>query len=109
MSDLFHEKVPFDFIHEVFNVIIRASHHRFQVLTKRSHRLLELSNKLTWPANLWMGVTVENADYVSRIDDLRKTDASVKFLSLEPLLGPLISATSAFPQACPFSSSNGAA
>ena len=89
MSDLFHEKVPFDFIHEVFNVISRASHHRFQVLTKRSERLGQLSPKLHWPANLWMGVTVENADYISRIDDLRKTAASVKFMSLEPLLGSI--------------------
>ena len=89
MSDLFHEQVPFDFIRRVFDVINRSSHHRFQVLTKRSQRLLELSTKLNWPANLWMGVTVETADYVSRIDDLRKTNASVKFLSCEPLLGPI--------------------
>jgi protein gp37 len=89
MSDLFHDDVPFDFIQKVFNVITSASHHRFQVLTKRSERLVELSRKLSWPANLWMGVTVENNDYISRIDDLRKTDASVKFLSLEPLLGPI--------------------
>lgn len=89
MSDLFHEKVPFDFIQKVFNVISRASHHRFQVLTKRSERLGQLCRKLPWPANLWMGVTVENADYISRIDDLRRTGATVKFLSLEPLLGSI--------------------
>jgi protein gp37 len=89
MSDLFHEKVPFDFIQKVFNVISRASHHRFQVLTKRSERLSQLSHELPWPANLWMGVTVENADYISRIDDLRKTGATIKFLSLEPLLSPI--------------------
>ena len=89
MSDLFHKDTPFEFIRKVFEVMCRASHHRFQVLTKRSERLLELSCKLPWPSNLWMGVTVENADYVSRIDDLRKTPASVKFLSCEPLLGPI--------------------
>jgi len=89
MSDLFHKDIPFDFIESVFQVMCKASHHRFQVLTKRSSRLTELAGQLPWPQNLWMGVTVENADYVSRIDDLRKTAASVKFLSCEPLLGPI--------------------
>ena len=89
MSDLFHKNVPFEFIEQVFNVMGKASHHRFQVLTKRSERLLELSPKLIWPDNVWMGVTVESADYLSRLDDLRQTDAAIKFVSLEPLLGPI--------------------
>jgi protein gp37 len=89
MSDLFQEGVPLEFIARVFDTM-KASHwHRFQVLTKRSDRLLELSPSLPWPGNVWMGVSVENEDYACRIDDLRKTGASVKFLSLEPLLGPL--------------------
>lgn len=89
MSDLFHKDVPLEFISKIFEVMCLASHHRFQVLTKRSQRLLELSPSLLWSQNVWMGVTVENADYVSRIDDLRKTAASVRFLSCEPLLGPI--------------------
>lgn len=89
MSDLFHEDVPLEFIVRVFDVMRRASQHRFQVLTKRSERLRELSPSLTWPSNVWMGVTVESADYVSRIDDLRGTEAAVKFVSMEPLLGPV--------------------
>ena len=89
MSDLFHKNVPFKFIEQVFDVMSTASHHRFQILTKRSERLLELSPKLTWPDNVWMGVTVESADYLSRLDDLRQTDAAIKFVSLEPLLGPI--------------------
>ena len=89
MSDLFHEEVPLDFICRVFDVMQRADRHLFQVLTKRSERLAELAPLLTWPDNVWMGVTVENADYVRRIDDLRRVPAAVRFLSLEPLLGPL--------------------
>ncbi len=89
MSDLFHEDVPVEFIRRVFEVMSRAHWHVFQVLTKRSERLLELSPTLSWPSNVWMGVTVESAEYTSRIEDLRNTDAKVKFLSLEPLLGPL--------------------
>jgi protein gp37 len=89
MSDMFHEEVPLDFIRRMFDVMRRASHHTFQALTKRSKRLVELAPKLDWPANVWMGVTVEHADYVGRIDDLRQTGARVKFLSLEPLLGPM--------------------
>lgn len=89
MSDLFHKDVPLDFIARVFDVMRRANWHRFQVLTKRSERLLELSSHLQWEQNIWMGVSVESADYAFRIDDLRKTSARVKFLSLEPLLGPL--------------------
>ena len=89
MSDLFHRDVPASFIHDVFGVMRQASWHEFQVLTKRSERLRELSPSLDWPPNVWMGVSVENADYTHRIDDLRATGARVKFLSLEPLLGPL--------------------
>jgi protein gp37 len=89
MSDLFHQDVPFDFIQEVFDVMRRASWHTFQVLTKRSTRLLELNQEIDWPVNVWMGVSVENSDCTFRIDHLRQTDACVKSLSLEPLLGPL--------------------
>jgi len=89
MSDLFHGDVPLEFIRKVFDVMVEASHHRFQVLTKRSERLLDLSTKLPWPSNVWMGVSVENSDYVFRIDHLRKTDAFIKFVSFEPLLGPV--------------------
>lgn len=89
MSDLFHKDVPLEYIQRVFGVMRRAHWHRFQVLTKRADRLAELSPEIDWPENVWMGVSVENADYVDRIDDLRTTGAHVKFLSLEPLLGPL--------------------
>lgn len=89
MSDLFHEEVPVQYIQQVFEVIDRAHWHRFQVLTKRSKRLCEVASSLHWPANLWMGVSVENSDYRFRIEHLRATPAQVKFLSLEPLLGPL--------------------
>lgn len=89
MSDLFHRSVPLEFIQRVFEVMSRAHWHRFQLLTKRSDRLAELSPLIDWPGNVWMGVSVERADFVHRIDDLRRTDAKVRFLSLEPLLGPL--------------------
>lgn len=89
MSDLFHPKVPLAFIRRVFDVMERCSRHVFQVLTKRSERLLKLSPKLPWPDNVWMGVTVEHPDYTSRIDHLRQTGARVKFLSCEPLLGAI--------------------
>lgn len=89
MSDLFHKDVPVDFIQSIFSVMRRASWHTFQVLTKREDRLLELDPVLDWPENVWMGVSVENADYVHRIDRLRATQAKVKFLSIEPLLGPI--------------------
>lgn len=89
MSDLFHKDVPLHFIQRAFNVMKQASWHTFQVLTKRSQRLLETNQSLNWPANVWMGVSVENSDYTFRIDHLRETNAHVKFLSLEPLLGPL--------------------
>jgi protein gp37 len=89
MSDLFHEDVPLGYIQRVFDVMRRASWHRFQVLTKRARRLAELSAMIAWSTNVWMGVSVESMRYIARIDDLRATGAAVKFLSLEPLLGPL--------------------
>ena len=89
MSDLFHDEVPVAFILKVFDVMLRAVQHQFQILTKRSQRLLELSPQIEWPDNVWMGVSVENQDYTFRIDHLREPGAQIKFLSLEPLLGPL--------------------
>jgi len=89
MSDLFHDEVPEDYIQQVFEVMESASHHRFQVLTKRSKRLAELAPALPWPSNVWMGVSVENQRFTSRVDDLRRVRAAVRFLSCEPLLGPL--------------------
>lgn len=89
MSDLFHEKIPAGYIHRVFDVMRRADWHTFQVLTKRAARLCELAPELVWPQNVWMGVSVESEAYAPRIDDLRATNAAVRFLSLEPLLGPL--------------------
>jgi len=89
MSDMFHEHVPLEFIQKAFDVMRRAYWHTFQVLTKRSERLIEFNSSLYWPHNIWMGVSVEREDYAFRIDHLRQTDAKIKFLSLEPLLGPL--------------------
>jgi protein gp37 len=89
MSDLFHKSVPLEYIQQVFDVMKRAHWHRFQVLTKRSSRLAELSPFLEWSPNIWMGVSVESQKYVYRIDNLRQTGAAIKFLSLEPLLGAL--------------------
>jgi protein gp37 len=89
MSDLFHAEVPITYIRDVFDIMRRAPWHQYQVLTKRSERLMELSRKLKWEPQIWMGVSVENEDYTVRIDHLRRTAAHVKFLSLEPLLGPL--------------------
>jgi protein gp37 len=89
MSDLFHDAVSTTFVLRVFEVMGKATWHRFQVLTKRSKRLLQLSSELPWFPNVWMGVSVETDDQAWRIDDLRATGATVKFLSLEPLLGPL--------------------
>jgi len=89
MSDLFHEDVPIEFIQKVFYVIQEAYWHTFQVLTKRSERLVELSNSLNWPDNLWMGVSVESQRFIYRIEHLQRTKSILKFLSLEPLLGPL--------------------
>jgi len=89
MSDLFHEDIPETFIRQVFATMRKAHWHTFQVLTKRSERLKALGPKLDWPRNVWMGVSVENCDVQSRIDDLRTVRSAVRFLSLEPLLGPL--------------------
>jgi protein gp37 len=89
MSDLFHEEVPLSHIERVFDVMGRAHWHQFQVLTKRAERVRELSPQLKWAPQIWMGVSVESEKYLYRIDHLRKTAAHVKFLSLEPLLGPL--------------------
>ncbi|AHG45680.1 hypothetical protein RLEG12_21645 [Rhizobium leguminosarum bv. trifolii CB782] len=89
MSDLFHEDVPIGFVSSVFDVMKDCSQHTFQVLTKRSDRLRSVADRLDWPSNVWMGVSVENGDYKHRIDDLRATPAAVKFLSLEPLVGDI--------------------
>jgi protein gp37 len=89
MSDLFHVDVPFSYIKDVFSVMGRTYWHQYQVLTKRSESLLELNPRLDWQPQIWMGVSVENENYLERIDDLRKTGAHVKFLSLEPLIGPI--------------------
>ncbi|OEG62203.1 MAG: hypothetical protein BHK79_02860 [Halanaerobium sp. MDAL1] len=89
MSDLFHKEVPLTFIKRVFNTMNQADWHIFQVLTKRSNRLLELNEQLPWAKNIWQGVSVENNKYISRIDDLSKTDAKTKFISFEPLIGEI--------------------
>jgi protein gp37 len=89
MSDLFHNDVPTTYIKQVFGIMRRAHWHQFQVLTKRSERLLELNRVLRWQPQIWMGVSVENEDYLCRVDHLRRTGAAIKFLSIEPLLGPL--------------------
>ena len=89
MSDLFHRDVPLEYIQRVFEVMRRAHWHTFQVLTKRAERLAELDADIEWPENVWMGVSVESDAYRERIDALRRTRARVRFLSLEPLLGPL--------------------
>jgi len=89
MSDLFHEKIPLRFIQEVFSVMNDNKQHTFQILTKRTERLRKLAPLLQWSENIWMGVTIENNDYVGRADELRAVNPFVRFLSLEPLLGPL--------------------
>jgi protein gp37 len=89
MSDLFHEQVPQGFIERVFDTMRRAHWHTFQVLTKRAERLQQLGAQIEWPMNVWMGVSVESRAYYARIAHLRRTPAHVRFLSLEPLLGPL--------------------
>jgi protein gp37 len=90
MSDLFHEEIPLDFIQRVFGVMTEASQHVFQVLTKRHDRLAELAPALHWPNNVWMGVSIENKRWVERADRLRQVPSAVRFISAEPLLGPLI-------------------
>lgn len=89
MSDLFHNDVPLSFIKRVFEVMNNTTHHTYQVLTKRAERLYELHHHLNWTPNIWMGVSVENEPVTSRIDFLRETNAHIKFLSCEPLIGPL--------------------
>lgn len=89
MSDLFHGKVPLAFIRDVFDVIVDTPQHTYQVLTKRSLRLRRLADRLPWPPNLWMGVSVEDTRVLSRVDHLREVPAAVRFLSCEPMLGPL--------------------
>jgi protein gp37 len=89
MSDLFHENVPIEFINKVVDVMRQAHWHTFQILTKRAERLEEISRQVAWPDNVWLGVSVENCDYTYRIEYLRHINAKIKFLSLEPLLGPL--------------------
>jgi protein gp37 len=89
MSDLFHRDVPARYIEAIFDTIKRADQHVFQVLTKRSDRLRQMARDLPWPENLWMGVSVESQDYVSRARDLQHVPAATRFLSVEPLLGPI--------------------
>jgi protein gp37 len=89
MSDLFHAKVPLSFVQDVFDVIRETPQHTYQVLTKRALRLRRVAGQLDWPDNLWMGVSIENADYLDRADDLREVPAKTRFLSCEPLLGSL--------------------
>ncbi len=90
MSDLFHEEVPDSYIKRVFDVMVRAHQHTFQVLTKRSGRLRSLAKELPWPTNVWVGVSVEDQKRASRVADLQAVEgASVRFLSVEPLLGPI--------------------
>lgn len=89
MSDLFHEDIPLEYIRRVFDVLKRAHWHTFQILTKRSERLVELASDLPWPRNVWQGVSVESQSYVDRVRDLCKVPAAIRFLSLEPLLGAI--------------------
>lgn len=89
MSDLFHKDVPLEFIRDCFQIMKAASQHTFQVLTKRPDRTAELAEQLPWPPNVWMGTSVENAEYIHRIRSLRNVPAKVRFLSVEPLLGPI--------------------
>lgn len=89
MSDLFHKDVPLDFIRRCFQVMEEASQHTFQILTKRTERVAELCAELPWPSNVWMGTSIENADYTWRVASLREVPATIRFLSVEPLLGPI--------------------
>lgn len=90
MSDLFHEAIPFDYLRKIFDIFWAAEQHVFQVLTKRAERMAELAPELDWPPNLWAGVTVESHRFTNRIDLLRDIPASIRWLSMEPLLGPVI-------------------
>jgi protein gp37 len=89
MSDLFHDDIPLAFIQSVFRIMVETPQHTYQLLTKRSRRLQRLSGALNWPPNVWIGVSVESDKYLFRVDHLREVPAAVRFLSLEPLLGPL--------------------
>jgi len=89
MSDLFHKNVPAEFIHQCFDVMQRASQHTFQVLTKRPERAAAMADDLPWPPNVWMGTSVESQEFTGRMKSLVRTNARVRFLSLEPLLGPI--------------------
>jgi protein gp37 len=89
MSDLFHESVPRQFIKDIFSVMNNSPQHTFQILTKRSERMLHLSSELKWTNNIWMGVTIEDQKNLYRINDLHASSAKIKFLSCEPLLGPI--------------------
>jgi protein gp37 len=89
MSDLFHEEVPLDFLHRVFQVMRETPQHIYQILTKRHERLEQLAGCLTWSPNIWIGVSVENQRHVNRVDALRNIPAAIRFLSCEPLLGAL--------------------
>jgi len=89
MSDLFHEAVPSEYIKKVFDVMVKADWHIFQVLTKRAERLAKLAPELPWPSNVWQGVSIENQTYARRVAHLQKVPAAIRFLSVEPLLGPI--------------------
>jgi protein gp37 len=89
MSDLFHEDIPDEFVKRVFDIMVRADWHVFQVLTKRHERLVDLAPDLPWPSNVWVGTSIENRRFVHRADFLRQVPAAVRFISAEPLLGPL--------------------
>jgi len=89
MSDLFHEAVPLSFIQEVFAVMNRSSQHTFQVLTKRPERVAQVCDRLSWTRNIWLGTSIENASVIQRIEALRDVDAAIRFLSVEPLIGPI--------------------
>lgn len=89
MSDLFHEEVPLSFIKDVFDTMEQTPQHIYQILTKRSSRLVAVAEELHWPMNVWMGVTVESAKYIDRIADLQKVPATIRFLSIEPMIGPI--------------------
>ncbi len=89
MSDIFHKDVPLSFIQKIFTVMRQADWHIFQLLTKRSERMASLAPKIDWPENVWAGVTVESADYYNRLDDLRRVPAALRYVSAEPMLGPM--------------------
>jgi protein gp37 len=89
MSDLFHHEVPLTYLERVFSVMEKTPRHTYQILTKRAKRLASIASALPWPANVWMGVSIESQDYTFRVDELRKVPAAVRFLSVEPMLGPV--------------------